>query len=59
MSQHVHVIDIASVSAANMNTQQLIALRRSFELQCRKSKTEVQLEYGAESEDTAECFTMK
>ncbi|SEH80530.1 hypothetical protein SAMN02910265_02810 [Ruminococcus flavefaciens] len=51
--------DIASVSAANMNTQQLIALRRSFELQCRKTKTEVQLEYSAEADDTAECFTMR
>ncbi|SHM74973.1 hypothetical protein SAMN04487860_11282 [Ruminococcus flavefaciens] len=51
--------DIASISAANMNTQQLIALRKSFEAQCGKAKTEVQLEYSAKSEDTAESFTMK
>jgi hypothetical protein len=51
--------DIASISAANMDTQQLIALRKSFEAQCGKSKTEVQLEYSAESEDIADSFTMR
>ena len=51
--------DIASLSAANLDTQQLIALRKAFEKQCGKSRAEVQLDTSAAEEETTDMFSMK
>lgn len=51
--------DIASLSAANLDTQQLIALRKAFEKQCGKSRAEVQLNTSAAEEETTDMFSMK
>lgn len=51
--------DIASVSAAKLDTQQLISLRKSFEAQCSKNKAEVQLELNINSNDTTADYLMR
>ena len=51
--------DIASLSAANLGTQQLIAMRKSFEAKCGKGKTEVQLESTDKSEESTSDFSMR
>ena len=51
--------DIASVSAANLSTKQLIAMRKAFEAQCGNSKTEVQLDFSTKDDDSADSFSMR
>ena len=51
--------DIASVSAANLDTQQLIALRKSFEAKCGKGGAEVQLDDSAKDEEQTSDFSMR
>ncbi|MBR6967016.1 MAG: hypothetical protein IKH78_00655 [Ruminococcus sp.] len=51
--------DIASVSAATLDTLQLIALRKSFEAKCGNGRAEVQLELTDEEKESAEDFSMK
>lgn len=51
--------DIASLSAANLGTQQLIAMRKSFEAQCGKGGAEVQLESTDKSEESTSDFSMR
>ena len=51
--------DIASVSAANLDTQQLIALRKSFEAKCGKGGAEVQLDDSAMDEEQTSDFSMR
>ena len=51
--------DIASVSAANLDTQQLIALRKSFEAQCGKGGAEVQLDFSEKEGESTSDFSMR
>ena len=51
--------DIASLSAQALGTQQLIALRKSFEAQCGKGRTEVQLAPAEEKAEAADAFSMR
>ena len=51
--------DIASVSASALSTQQLIALRKSFEAKCGKGRAEVQLEPADGDNDVTEGFSMR
>ena len=51
--------DIASLSAANLTTKQLIALRRSFEEQCGRGRAEVQLSPDNKEADPTEGFSMR
>ena len=51
--------DIASVSASALSTQQLIALRKSFEAKCGKGRAEVQLEPAEEDNDVTAGFSMR
>ncbi len=51
--------DIASVSAGSMNTMQLIGLKKSFENQLSKGRTELQLRTEDVSEDNTSEFSMK
>ena len=51
--------DIASVSASALSTQQLIALRKSFEAKCGKGRAEVQLEPADGDNDVTAGFSMR
>ena len=51
--------DIASLSSANLSTHQLIELRKAFERQCGKERTEVQLDIGEKEDETTDMFSMR
>ena len=51
--------DIASLSAANLGTQQLIELRKAFEKQCGNGRTEVQLDISGNENEATDMYSME
>ena len=51
--------DIASLSAANLDTHGLIELRKAFERQCGKGRAEVQLGVNEKEAETNDMFSMR